>query len=166
MPLIQLETFIRAPIELCFDLSRSVDVHMASTSITNERAVAGVTSGMMQLGDEVTWEATHLFMRQRLTSCITEFKRPRLFVDEMQRGAFKHLRHQHVFEPQEGGTLMIDALDFASPLGILGCFVDWIFLDNYMKRFLILHNDYIKNMAENISYQTKTEDASLNQFLS
>ncbi len=164
MPLIQLETFIRAPIELCFDLSRNVDVHMASTSITNERAVAGVTSGMMQLGDEVTWEATHLCVRQRLTSRITEFDRPRLFVDEMQCGAFKHLRHQHLFDEQKGGTLMIDALDFASPLGILGHFVDWIFLDNYMKHFLVIHNDYIKNLAENISHQTETEEASLNYF--
>lgn len=148
MPIIHLETFIRAPVEICFDLSRDVDVHAASTSITNERAVAGITSGMMQLGDEVTWEATHLFVRQRLTSRITAFERPRIFTDEMQRGAFKHLRHKHTFEAREGGTLMIDELDFASPFSVIGNVVDWLFLENYMKRFLILHNDYIKNLAE------------------
>lgn len=149
MPIIHLETFIRAPVEICFDLSRDVDVHTASTSITNERAIAGVTHGMMKLGDEVTWEATHLFVRQRLTSRITAFERPRMFTDEMQRGAFKHLRHTHTFELRDGGTLMIDELDFASPFSFIGNIIDWLFLENYMKRFLILHNDYIKNLAEN-----------------
>ena len=77
MPIIRLETFIHAPVELCFDLSRNVDVHMASTNHTGERAVAGVTSGMMSLGDEVTWEARHFGILQRLTSKITAFERPR-----------------------------------------------------------------------------------------
>ncbi len=119
MPIIHLETFIRAPVEICFDLSRDVDVHAASTSITNERAVAGVTHGMLQLGDQVTWEATHLYVRQRLTSRITAFERPRMFTDEMQSGAFKHLRHKHLFEAREGGTLMIDELNFASPCAVI-----------------------------------------------
>ncbi len=148
MPIIHLETFIRAPVEICFDLSRDVDVHTASTSITNERAIAGVTHGMMQLGDEVTWEATHLCVRQRLTSRITAFERPRMFTDEMQSGAFKRLCHTHTFESRDGGTLMIDELDFASPFSVIGNIFDWMFLENYMKRFLILHNDYIKNLAE------------------
>lgn len=151
MPVIYLETFVGAPVEICFDLARDVDVHMASTSITNERAVAGITSGMMQLGDEVTWEATHLFVRQRLTSRITAFERPLMFTDEMQSGAFKHLRHKHIFEARAGGTKMIDELDFASPFGLIGNIVDWLFLENYMRRFLVLHNDYIKNLAEKTS---------------
>lgn len=54
MPRIHLETLIHAAPELCFDLARSVDVHMASTDHTGERAISGVTSGMMNLNDEVT----------------------------------------------------------------------------------------------------------------
>ncbi len=103
---------------------------------------------MLQLGDEVTWEATHLYVRQRLTSRITAFERPHMFTDEMQSGAFKHLRHKHTFEARDGGTFLIDELDFASPFSVIGNIVDWLFLENYMKRFLVLHNDYIKNLAE------------------
>src|ERR1051325_6618310 len=77
MPTIHLETFIRAPIELCFDLSRSVDVHMASTGHTGERAVAGVTSGMMNLDDEGTWGARHFGVRNRLQCGISNKKGPR-----------------------------------------------------------------------------------------
>jgi ligand-binding SRPBCC domain-containing protein len=148
MPVIRLETFIRAPLEVCFDLARDVEVHMASTAGTGERAVEGVTSGVMELDDEVTWEARHLGVRQRLTSRITAMERPGMFVDEMQRGAFKRLRHLHLFEVKDGGTLMRDELSFASPLGILGRIVDALFLKSYMRRFLIKHNDYIKRVAE------------------
>jgi ligand-binding SRPBCC domain-containing protein len=148
MPTIYLETFIRAPRELCFDLARSVDVHMDSTGRTGERAVAGVTSGMMSLGDEVTWEATHFGVRQRLTSRITRMERPRIFVDEMQRGAFARWHHTHTFEPHRDGTLMTDMADYASPLGLLGRIADRLFLENYMTRLLLVRNAHIKKIAE------------------
>lgn len=148
MPVIRLETFIGAPVEVCFDLARDVEAHMASTAETGERAVAGRTSGLMELNDEVTWEAKHLGVRQRLTSKITALERPRMFVDEMQRGAFKSLRHLHLFEETGGGTLMKDELTFVSPLGLLGRLADWLFLENYMRRFLIKHNEHIKRVAE------------------
>ncbi|HEY0386293.1 MAG TPA: SRPBCC family protein [Pyrinomonadaceae bacterium] len=148
MPLIKLETRINAPIERCFDLARDVTVHAAAAGETNEHAVAGVTNGMMQLNDTVTWEATHFGIRQQLTSRITVFEPPHLFIDEMQRGAFHHWHHQHRFVPQEAGTLMLDEVDFASPLGFLGQLVDAVFLKNYMTRFLVKHNEYIKRVAE------------------
>lgn len=150
MPLIKLETIIRAPVELCFDLARSIDVHVAAAGESNERAIAGVTSGMMEPGDTVTWEAKHFGIRQRLTSKLTAFDRPSLFIDEMQRGAFHHWRHVHRFEPREGGgsTLMLDEVDFASPFGILGLLVDALVLKNYMTRFLVRHNEYLKRIAE------------------
>ncbi|HVG31727.1 MAG TPA: SRPBCC family protein [Pyrinomonadaceae bacterium] len=148
MPTIHLETLIRAPIELCFDLARSVDVHMASTNHTGERAVSGVTSGMMNLNDEVTWEAKHFYVRQRLTSRITAMERPRMFVDEMQRGAFKRWHHLHTFEPRNGGTLMLDEVDYESPLGILGLIADRLFLEKYMTRLLVVRNAHIKRVAE------------------
>jgi ligand-binding SRPBCC domain-containing protein len=151
MPLIKLETIIKAPVRLCFDLARDVDVHMASTASTGERAIDGITSGMMNPGDTVTWEARHLFVRQRFTSKIIAFDSPHMFTDEMQRGAFKRFRHTHLFEATEGGTRMIDELDFASPLGQLGRVFDALFLKSYVSRFLVAHNDYIKRLAESQS---------------
>jgi len=148
MPTIHLETMIRAPIELCFDLARSVDVHMASTNHTGERAISGITSGMMNLNDEVTWEAKHFYVRQRLTSRITAMERPRMFVDEMQRGAFKRWHHLHTFEPRNGGTLMLDEVDYQSPLGILGRIADKLFLESYMTHLLLVRNAHIKHVAE------------------
>ena len=154
MPIIHLETFIRAPVELCFDLARSVDVHMASTNYTGERAISGVTSGLMNLNDEVTWEATHFGVRQRLTSRITAFDRPRMFRDEMQRGAFKYWRHTHLFESRAGGTLMIDEADYASPCGLLGRIADALVLERHMRRLLVTRNNHIRQVAEKQAQQT------------
>jgi len=71
MPRIELSTGIRSSIEICFDLSRSVDLHKLSTAKTNEEAVAGKTSGLMNLNETVSWRATHFFIRQELTTKIT-----------------------------------------------------------------------------------------------
>jgi hypothetical protein len=68
MPTIELETYIEAPIERCFDLALSVDLHRHSVTHTQERPIAGVMSGVMRLGDTVTWEAVHFSVKQRLTT--------------------------------------------------------------------------------------------------
>ena len=154
MPVIKLETFIRAPVERVFDLARNVEVHTASTARTGESAVAGRTSGLLELNDEVTWEATHFGVRQRLTSRITALQRPHMFVDEMQRGAFKSLRHLHLFEAKNNGTLMTDEMTFSAPFGLLGRLSEALFLKSYMRRFLIKHNEHIKRVAEEQSTST------------
>jgi ligand-binding SRPBCC domain-containing protein len=97
MPTIRLEMQIAAPIERCFDLARSVDLHRDSVVHTGERAIAGVTTGLMRMGDWVTWEAKHFGVRQRLTSRIIAYERPVRFVDEMVSGAFKRFAHVHEF---------------------------------------------------------------------
>lgn len=152
MSKIHLETFVAAPAALCFDLCLNVEMHEQAG---HGRAVAGVTSGQMSLGDTVTWEAVHFFVRQRLTSKIVAYERPRMFIDEMQRGAFARWRHTHRFVEQPRGTLMIDDVDFASPLGVLGKLADVLMLKRYMTRFLRRHNQCFKKTAEINSGRTR-----------
>ena len=93
MPVINLKILINADIHTVFDLSRSIDLHSISTAKTNEKAIAGVTSGLIKAGETVTWEATHFGIRQTLTSKITAFEEPFHFRDEMLQGTFKYIRH-------------------------------------------------------------------------
>lgn len=149
MPVVTIETFVAAPIEKCFDLARDIDIHTQTVwKHTKEKAVAGITSGMINNGETVTFEATHFGVRQRLTSKITEYNRPFLFVDEMQKGAFKRLKHIHEFIEVEGGTILKDTLDFATPLGPFGWIADQFVLKYYMKRFIMDRNDELKKIAE------------------
>jgi ligand-binding SRPBCC domain-containing protein len=148
MPLIRLETFIRAPAEVCFDLARNIDMHSRAPGPLRHRAVGGVTRGLIGLNEEVTWEASLLGAGLHMTSKIVAFERPREFTDEMRRGPFARWRHTHRFEPSEGGTLMRDLADFASPLGPLGGVVDALALKTFMRRLLVAQNRFIKEAAE------------------
>src|SRR5262249_33807978 len=136
MPKIVLVTLIHAPPERCFDLSRSIDLHVVSMQQTGERAVGAVTSGLLGLGEEVTWSARHLGVRQPLTSRITAFDRPHHFRDSMVRGAFRRFDHDHFFAMRGADTEMRDVFDFESPLGPLGRLADALVLERYLRSLL------------------------------
>ncbi len=148
MPIIHLETLIAASPERCFDLSLSIDLHRQSVAHTHERPIAGVTSGVMRLGDTVTWEAVHFGVKQQLTTKITAYKRPQYFIDEMTQGIFQELKHHHAFIAHPAGTLMIDTFTFRAPLGILGRIAERLFLTRYMRGLLLTRNRYLKQAAE------------------
>jgi len=148
LPKIVQEFWIDAPPDVCFDLARSIDVHMTSAAQTGERAVGGRTEGLIELGESVTWEAVHFGIKQRLTARITEMERPHRFVDEMVSGAFHSFYHVHEFHAEQGGTRMVDIFDYRSPLGWLGVIADKLFLERYMREFLRKRNLHIKEAAE------------------
>ena len=145
---ILLVTQINAPIDRVFDLARSIDLHQFSTSKTNEKAISGITTGLKNEGETVTWRAKHLGMYQKLTVRIIEMNKPHHFTDIMTKGAFKHMRHFHIFEETLSGTRMVDKFEFSSPLGLLGRLVDILFLKKYMTNFLGSRNEVIKSLAE------------------
>lgn len=159
MPRITLTTHIRAPIDRVFDLSRSIDLHAVSTAHTGEKAVAGVTRGLINLNEEVTWRAKHFGVWQRLTSRITAFDRPTHFRDSQVRGAFRRFDHDHFFRTLDDGTTELrDVFDFDAPLGFLGQLANWLFLTRYMTAFLATRNRAIKAAAEGESWRDFLRD--------
>ena len=150
MPKLEIVTEINAEIQLVFDLSRSIDLHLISTEKTKEKAIAGKTEGLIELGEQVTWQARHFGVTQKFTSKIIEFQPPLLFVDQMQKGIFKSFRHEHHFKViSEEKTLVKDILAYEVPLKILGKLADFLFLKKYLKDFLTERNRIIKAYAEN-----------------
>ncbi len=153
MAVIALRTTIDAPRERVFDLARSIDAHQDTAAATGERAVAGVMSGLLGPGEEVTWEARHLGVVQRLKVRMTRFERPAYFQDVMVKGAFRSMCHDHFFEEQEGRTVMSDRFEFRAPLGFLGRLVEMVFLTRYMQRFLEQRNAILKRTAESDAWR-------------
>jgi len=144
-------TVIRAPIERCFDLSRSVEVHLAGNVHCGEAAIAsaGVTSGMLDLGQRVTWRAKHFGVWQQLTSEITALDRPAFFQDTMIQGAFRFMQHDHVFRAlSPDATEMQDVFRFAAPLPVLGRLAEVAVLRRYMRTLLCERNAVVKEIAE------------------
>lgn len=151
MPVIILHTRINAPIDLCFDLSRNIDIHVESTSHTGEQAIAGKTSGLINLNETVTWRAKHLGIWQTLTTKITALEHPKHFRDEMTQGAFTFMKHDHYFRYENNITVMEDVFIFSSPFGLIGKLFNILFLTGYMKDLLSKRNAVIKKYAESIS---------------
>ncbi len=141
-------TEIHAPTETVFDLARDIDLHTESMAGSGERAVRGVTHGLIGLGESVTWRATHFGVPFTMTSRITEFDRPHRFVDEQVSGPFRWFEHQHLFEPVSGGTLMVDRIRFRAPLGPLGRIAERLVLGAYLPKLIAQRNDYLAQVAE------------------
>jgi len=139
---------IAAPIERCFDLARSVDLHVKTALRTHEQAVAGCTSGLIGPGETVTWRGKHFGLWFFHTSRITAFDRPRYFQDSMLKGSFKRYQHGHAFHPQDGKTQMTDIVEFEAPFGILGRIAEKLFLERHLKNFVRQRNAHIKRIAE------------------
>lgn len=154
MPTISLSIKIQAHPKLVFDLTRSIEAHLSSTAQTQEKAVDGKMSGLMYLGDTVTWEAKHLGVVQLLTSKITEYERPTLLTDVQVMGAFKSFEHRHEFQEEGNYVLVKDTFRYTAPLGILGKLADVLFLKNYMTRFLTGRNNSLKALAESDQWKT------------
>ena len=154
MTVIRIVTPIEAPIGVCFDLARDIDFHTESLGDTGERAVAGRTSGLIELGESVTWEGRHFGVRQRFTAEVTAFDRPFYFRDVMTAGAFRAFAHDHRFEERDGRTVMTDVVEFRSPFGPIGWLVDRLFMAGYLRRLLGGRCEAIKRRAEAIDQRT------------
>ncbi|RYE20707.1 MAG: cell division protein [Sphingobacteriales bacterium] len=148
MPVLHLTTIIHAPVQRCFDLCRSVEVHMASTAHTNEKVIAGKMKGLCEHGDQITWEAKHFGIVQQLSVEITQMQPYSYFQDKMVKGAFKYFTHDHFFEPADGHCIVRDVFNYAAPLGILGRIIESSFLNSYMYQLLQTRNAVIKRLAE------------------
>lgn len=153
MPQINLTIKINAPLERCFDLARSIEFHSASMNKTRERAISGITKGLIDKNETVTWEAVHFGIKQNLTSKITELITNKTFTDEMVNGAFKKIHHIHTFEFENGITTMKDQFYYEVPFGFIGNIFNYYMLENYMKRILSERNIKLKFAAESDEWE-------------
>lgn len=148
MPTIHLTTFIAAPVNMVFDLSRNIDLHLESMRVYKEEAVSGIRFGLIEKEETVTWKAKHLFKTRLLRVKITEMKKPEMFISEQVSGDFTVMRHEHYFKPCDNGTILIDLFYFETPYGMPGELLNKLYLTNYLKHLLEKRNKTIKEFAE------------------
>ncbi|CAD0005673.1 SRPBCC family protein [Flavobacterium salmonis] len=149
MTTIHLITKINAPLKTAFDVSRNIDIHQKSAAPSKEKAIAGVTSGLINLNETVTWRGKHFGFYLTHKSRITAMNFYDYFVDEMEEGKFKTFKHEHFFEEKNGVTIMTDKLQYETPFGIIGKLFDTLFLKNHLIYFLLERNKTLKKIAEN-----------------
>jgi len=147
MPTIHLTTFIAAPVERVFDLSRNISLHKISMEEFGEKATGGITSGLINIDDTVTWKAKHLFKTRFFTSKIIEMKPFEKFTDKMIKGDFISFQHEHFFKPIDNGTIVIDIINFETPYGVLGKLVNQFYLNAYLEKLIIKRNEVVRQYA-------------------
>jgi ligand-binding SRPBCC domain-containing protein len=148
MTTIHLITVIKAPIETVYNNSRNITVYIETASKTNEKAIAGVTSGLIELNETVTWQGIHFGLKLQHQSKITKMQFPNNFTDEMVKGCFKSFKHEHTFTHKNGITIMEDKLMYATPFGIFGKLFDQISLKKHLTKFLLVRNQSLKKLSE------------------
>lgn len=149
MTQIKITTTINAPIEIVFNNSRNIDIHQYSASKTNEKAIAGRTSGLINKGETVTWKGKHFGINLRHQSIITEMEFPNYFFDQQVKGHFKSFEHQHSFEQIGNHTIMTDILEYETPFGFIGKLFDKIILKNHLTNFILHRNQILKKLSVN-----------------
>ncbi|HET9055598.1 MAG TPA: SRPBCC family protein [Chitinophagaceae bacterium] len=154
MHTIHITSVIHAPVERVFNLSRNLDLHKKSMECNKEKAIDGVTGGLINLNESVTWEAKHFFKTRRFTSKITAMKPYESFTDEMQKGDFKSFQHQHHFKTMKNGTIVIDIVKYEIPYGIIGRLLNRFYLHNYLKSLIERKNQFIKEYAESNKWES------------
>ncbi|PTT10737.1 cell division protein [Flavobacterium sp. HMWF030] len=150
MTTINLTTIIKAPKQIVFDASRNIDIHQQSASPTNEKAISGVISGLINLNETVTWRGKHFGFYLTHKSRITAMTFYDYFVDEMEEGKFKFFKHEHFFEEENGVTIMKDHLQYETPFGISGRIFDALFLKKHLTQFLLERNKVLKKVSEKL----------------
>ena len=154
MPVIEHKQFIKAPIEVCFNLARDVNVHTQTTLKTKERAVGGVTKGLLEEGDSVTWEAVHFGIKQKVTSRVIFMEKPHSFVVKMVKGPFSSFIYIHQFIEEEVGTTIIHHFQYKSRFSLIGVLMDKLFLAKPMENFIVNRSKVLKKIAEIKTNQT------------
>lgn len=148
MTTIQLVTQINASKQITFDTARDIDLHQKSAATSNEKAIAGITSGLINYNETVTWRGKHFGFYLTHKSRITQMDLYDYFLDEMEEGKFKSFRHQHFFEEKNGITIMKDHLEYETPFGIFGELFDILFLEKHLTNFLLARNKVLKEVSE------------------
>jgi hypothetical protein len=149
-------TVVDAPIQRCFDLARSVEVHLIANVHSGEQALAvgGITSGLVGLGQQVTWRAKHFGFWHNLTSETTALELPSHFQVTMIQGIFRSMQADHLFRAlPSGATEMKDIFAIAAPLPFLGPLAEALFLRRYMLALVRERNAVIKQIAESSEWE-------------
>ncbi len=145
MVIIRTATQVNAPLERCFRLSLSIDLEMAANQ---QKAVGGVTEGLIGPGETVIWQKRHFGREFRHESLIEVWRPYSYFRDVMVAGAFGAYQHDHHFAVMNDGTRIRDEIRFTTPAGLLGRVAGKLVLRRKISAMLQQRNAFIKQVAE------------------
>lgn len=145
---IHLTTFIEAPIERVFDLTRNLAVYKYVFNSRQEKFSSPAGTNLLSRGETVSIVAQHL-NKERLTMLkVTTLDRPTLLVEEQVKGDLEIYRHEHHFKQIDNGTIVIDLIEFGLPRDFIGRTLGRWYLKNYLEELTRKRNEIVRSYAE------------------
>lgn len=88
---------------------------------------------------------------------ITQLQPPHFFIDEQRIGPYSFWHHQHHFRSLgiKGGTEIVDLVHYSVPLGILGRFAHWLFIDKQLNAIFDYRNEVIGQLFPKVTAVTE-----------
>jgi ligand-binding SRPBCC domain-containing protein len=148
MPKIHLTSFIQAPAERVFNLSRHLAIRKLALQKGREQILSSSSDSLVQKGETITLRARHLGRTREITARIVDISQPDWFTEEQVKGDLKSYRHECHFKPAENGTILIDMLEYEGPRDLLGSIISAFFLRSYFESMLRKKNDLVRQYAE------------------
>ena len=150
MVTIRLTTWINAPVDRCFQLATSVEFRGSDRSSGKAR---GSKSGILRVGDTVSWHAWRWGLRLSHTCRIDDVRPITYFREVAATGNFRHYVHEHHFAPMDDGTRMRGEIKFAAPKGPMGFLMERLLLKRYVTKLLIEEHKRLKRAAESTEWR-------------
>jgi hypothetical protein len=161
MEIVRLTTWIKAPVDRCFRLATSVDVHQIMASLSLDGARKPSLFRQFSPGDHLTWTG-HLALLPRYTTRILQVRPYACYREVLEAGCFLHFEHDHHFTPLNEGTRMRDEIRFVIPPGILGPMTTPL-----VRRYLIwrisTRNSLLRKIAQSGLWKQYLESAPVAQ---
>jgi ligand-binding SRPBCC domain-containing protein len=148
MPRIHLTTFIAAPVERVFDLSRHLALYKLIFQSRKERLTSGAASTLVAKGETISIVAKHAGRSRMSMLKITTLQRPTLFIEEQIKGDLESYKHEHHFKAVQNGTIVIDILEFGVPKDIIGKIFGKVYFKKYLEELLRKRTELVRNYAE------------------
>jgi ligand-binding SRPBCC domain-containing protein len=148
MASIHLTTFIAAPIERVFDLSRHLAIYKQVFQSRKAEFRSGAASSLLSPGETIS-VLGKIAGKNRMTMLkLTKLQRPLSFTEEQVKGDLESYKHEHHFKPAQNGTIVIDILEYGPPRDMIGRIVARIRMKKYLEEFIGKRNETIRNYAE------------------
>ena len=123
---LQRESLVPQPISAAFDFfSKAENLGRVTPPWLRFRILTPPPIEMRQ-GAAIAYQLRVRGISLRWLTEIERWDPPREFVDVQTKGPYKLWRHTHRFSEVEGGTRIVDIVDYALPLGPLGRLVHWL----------------------------------------
>lgn len=148
MPKIHLTSFIQAPVDRVFNLSRNLVLRKKSLNAPTEQLLSSSAETLVQQGETITFRAKHLGKTREITARVTNLDQPLHFTEEQVRGDLRSYRHEYHFKPAENGTILIDILEFEGPRDMLGSLASMFFLKGYLESMIRRQHLLLREYAE------------------